>query len=77
MSYDNKCVNKVVSYIKKGIKRRCISIVGVQLWNNIKMDRRIVFFRVMSLIKTYVYGRCMWIYIYTVYTNTYIKMNKK
>jgi len=27
---------------KKGMKRRRISIVGVQLWNNIKMDIRMV-----------------------------------
>jgi len=31
-----------VQKAKRGIKRRCISIVGFQLWNNVKMDIRMV-----------------------------------
>jgi len=27
---------------KKGIKRRCISVVGVQLWNNVEIEVRMV-----------------------------------
>jgi len=35
--YDGRDVCKfTVQKTKKGIKRRCISIVGVQLWNNVK-----------------------------------------
>jgi len=41
--YDLRDVCKfTVQKAKKGIERRCISIVGVQLWNNVKMDIRIV-----------------------------------
>jgi len=37
--YDLRDVCKFsVQKANKGIKRRCISIVGVQLWNNVKMD---------------------------------------
>jgi len=66
-----------VQKAKKGIKRRFISIVGVQLWNNVKMDVRMVNLfcvfkrfiyknnlRVISVIETYVYGRCVYIYIF-------------
>jgi len=31
-----------VQKAKKGIKRRCISVVGVQFWNNVEMDVRMV-----------------------------------
>jgi len=31
-----------VQKAKKGIKRRCISVVGVQFWNNCEMDVRMV-----------------------------------
>jgi len=77
-----------VQKAKKGIKRRCISSVGVQLWNNVKMDVRMVesflvfkriiynlFLRVISGTETCVYGRCMGIYIY-IYQKIYIKIKK-
>jgi len=31
-----------VQKAKKGIQRRCISVVGIQLWNNVEMDVRLV-----------------------------------
>jgi len=41
--YDLRDVGKfTVQKAKKGIKRRCISIVGVQLWNNVEMDMRMI-----------------------------------
>jgi len=61
-----------VQKAKKGIKRRCISLVGVQLWNNVKMDIRMVnsfllFKRnISSVIETYVQYMedvCGYIYI--------------
>jgi len=41
--YDLRDVCKfTVQKAKKGIQTRCISVVGVQLWNNVEMDVRMV-----------------------------------
>jgi len=41
--YDLRDVCKfTVKKAKKGIKRRCIPVLGVQLWNNIEMGVRMV-----------------------------------
>jgi len=70
------------------IERRCVSAVGVQLWNNVEMDVRMVnsflvfkginykkFLRVINVIEMYLYGRCMWKYVcmyVCIYVYTYI-----
>jgi len=41
--YDLRDVCKFMEQkAKKGIRRRCISVVGVQLWNNVEMGVRMV-----------------------------------
>jgi len=57
-----------VQKTKKEIKRRCISIVGVQLWNIVKMDIRmgnsfLVFKRIIKK-NMYMEDVCGYIYIY-------------
>jgi len=71
--YDLRVVCKFsVQKAKKGIKRRRVSIVGVQLWNNVKMDVRMVdwfwFSKGLFIKKCKGYkcdcNVCIWIYIH-------------
>jgi len=57
-----------VQNANKRIKKRCISIVGVQLYIYIYNN---YILRVISVIEMIVYGRCVWMYIY-IYIYTYI-----